>query len=166
MAKKILADETVENIIENIKDMDRDQAIDFIERSEGVKESSAKRYLRYIKGYVKRQREREEEKEAEPSFFKVVPREKVVRRKSATSALKGLLKFRLHYTHTWLFICQVISPRRGIVKPMRTQHHFSYTSHSFHTDRKTALKRHFEVYGENHQVEHLEHVRTYRPSFT
>lgn len=143
--------------------MDRQDAIDFIEVSEGVKESSAKRYLRYINGYVRRKRERDKlEKEAEPTFFKVIPKPKVAKRKPS---LKGLMKIRLHYTHSYIFTCMTISPKDGRFRFRQEQHHFSYSSHSPFTSDRVAIQHHHQVYGENHQVVSLKHVRTYRPSF-
>lgn len=155
-----------ERIIETIMDMNKQQAINEIIISENVKEATAKRYVRYVKGYYITIRiDMEEPLIEEPEFFKPLPRKDITRRKKKTP-LGVILPKKLHFTHRFIFECNFVSPTgRFTFVSGKSTHHFSYTTSNPIYSIDLAVQKHNAIY-KKHEMISCEYLDSRRPRFT
>lgn len=160
MVKRIISDSLVDDIIKRIQGLDKRQAIDEIIVTENVKESTAKRYVRYAKWYiinvkVKMYPPPPEDVPVEmPSWFEPI-------KKLITGRRKRRTKGRKYFTHIYEFVCLLYPDT-----PLETVlvHRYMYTSHNRFASDSTARDLHLNSYGDRHIVISVRHVETLTPS--
>ena len=148
--KRIISDTSAYEIYENIRGLDKDEAINVIRiLKPNIKQSTAERYYRYVRSkYKERLREKRRKREWGAVIEKIPPREKERHGKEKKA----------YWTHRFYFICKAY-------KDETVEHFFSYIDESDkHPSLRKARRLHDAKYP-HHRVVAIQYISSLKPYY-